>query len=193
MKGVLPFALVAAVLAGCGDRLGLDSEDQEYLEAPAFLRVEIEERIAALEYQTEEDLYQNIIRLIYIGEPAIPYLTDGLGHQAVRVRGSCAYALGILRDRRTIDPLREALEDPVGLVRYEAATALCGMGVRDAYSVLVEGLGDSDIRNRYKAHEALALLTRLDFGFRHDDAPEVRRMAVLKWEEWLARMNEQPL
>jgi hypothetical protein len=38
------------------------------------------------------------------------------------------------------------------------------MGDNAGYPVLIEGLKDEDIRNRYKAHGALALLTQLDFG-----------------------------
>jgi HEAT repeat protein len=193
MKRFVTFAVIALALGACGTRPGYQAEEREFLEAPTFLEAEIQDRIANLEYLSEEELYQNIVRLVYIGEAAIPYMIEGLSHESARVRGSCAYVFGILRDRRTIEPLRECLDDPVPGVRYEAATALCAMGVRDGYSTLVEGLSDKDIRNRYKAHEALVLLTRLDFGYHHDDDPEVRRTAVLHWEEWLARMNEEPL
>jgi HEAT repeat protein len=129
------------------------------------------------------------MRLAYIGEPAVPYLVEGLEEMNARTRGSCAYVLGLLKDRRTIGPLQPLLEDPVKEVRYEAAVALGNMGDRGGYQALVRGLTDDDIKNRYKAHEALALLTGLDFGYRHDDAPEVRRVAVLRWEEWVDRMD----
>ncbi len=160
----------------------------EYPEPSAFLRQEIEDRMAALRYQTEGQLYENMMRLAYIGETAVPFLIKGLDDQHVRVRSSSAYILGLMSDRRTIPALLPVLHDPSDVVRYEAATALGSMGDRDGYGVLLEGLLDEDIKNRYKAHEALTLLTDLDFGYRHDDPPEMRRVAVLKWEAWVERM-----
>ena len=180
----------ALLLVGCVTE-GEEQQDlSEYTKAPRFLKYEIEERIAALEFQTEEALYQNIVRLVYIGEPAIPFIVGGLGHKAARVRASCAYVLGVVRDRRTIGALQVHLGDQASVVRYEVATSLGIMGVRDSYPVLIEGLKDAEIRNRYKAHEALTMLTKNDFGYKHDDTPQTRAKAVRLWEEWYRRMTE---
>ncbi len=188
MNRALFASLVLLVFAGCqNDKNSVDVS--EYPEPTTFLRQEIEDRMAALAYQTESQLYQNMIRLAYVGEPAVPFLLEGLESEHVRVRGSSAYILGLMGDRRTIPALRNALEDERDVVRYEAATALGNMGDREGYLVLVAGLSDTDIKNRYKAHEALSLLTGLNFGYRHDDPPELRRKAALKWEAWADRVS----
>ena len=180
--------LLMLVCVGCqSDKHTVDLS--QYPEPSSFLKQEIEDRIAALEYQTESLLYQNMIRLAYIGEPAIPFLIKGLDNEHIRVRGSCAYILGLMQDRRTIPALSAALDDPASEVRYEVATALGSMGDREGYQVLVDGLSDEDIRNRYKCHEALTLLTRLSFGYRHDDPPELRHAAALKWEAWADKVS----
>ena len=183
--------LLVSVIVSCGSSPkgeGVDSIS----EPGTFLKAEIQERIAAIPYQTEQVLYDNLLRLSYIGEPAIPFLVDALSDRDPRTRGSCAFVLGHIRDRRTIPALRKALDDPINSVRYEAAVALGNIGDRGGYPVLVAGLADEDIRSRYKAHEALTLLTGLDFGYKHDDSPADRRTAVLKWEAWLDKMEADP-
>jgi hypothetical protein len=194
MSRIVIVGLLASLAFGCATS-GKDNRpvtDGEYIEAPRFLREEIENRVAALPYQTEEQLYSNLIRLAYIGEPAIPYLLEGLEAEPARTRSSCAYVLGLVKDRRTIPALREAVDDPVPEVRYEVATSLCMLGVREGYPVLIEGLSDAEIRNRYKCGEALKLLTGQDFGYRHDDAPTDRAQAIATWERWWERLREQP-
>lgn len=187
---LLGLAAVACVTVGEEDKK--PAMNGEYVAAPTFLKKEIEERVAALPYQTEQQLYDNLIRLAYIGEPAIPYLLDGLDDENARTRSSCAYVLGLMRDRRTIAPLTEHLEDPVPEVRYEIATSLCSLGVREGYPVLIEGLSDSDIRNRYKCHEALKMLTRLDYGYEHDAEPSARAAAIRRWQQWWERLRQEP-
>ena len=178
--------VLGAAAAGCGStRPG----GGEYLEAPTFLAQELEERIAAIPYQTEEELVGNLKRLAYIGEPAVPYLLEALKEGDYRTRGNVAWVLGIMRDRRTIPELRDALDDSVASVRYEVATALGSLGEPMGYPILIEGLSDPDIRNRYKCHEALTLLTRLDFGYVHDDEPSERARAIQEWESWWLRME----
>ncbi|MCU0727109.1 MAG: HEAT repeat domain-containing protein [Planctomycetes bacterium] len=182
---------VSLFLAGCGLTDRGEPGERDFAEATGFLREEIVQRVDALQYQSGAELVTNTSRLAYIGEPAIPFLLTGLDHESSRTRSSCAFVLGNLRDRRTITTLRAKLGDPALFVRYEVATALCAMGEGSGYPVLISGLSDPEIRNRYKAHEALRLLTALDFGYRHDDEPETRRMAVLRWEEWWHRMESR--
>jgi len=188
MNRILLIGLALLALIGCQNNK--DTVDlSDYPEPSTFQKQEIEDRIAALAFQTESQLYRNMIRLGYIGEVAVPYLIGGLESEHVRVRGSCAYVLGLMGDRRTMPALRKAMKDSSKEVRYEAATALGNMGDREGYRVLVEGLYDDDIKNRYKAHEALTLLTKISFGYRHDDPPELRRAAALKWEAWVDRVS----
>ena len=121
MERIFVCASLVFVLVACGSTM--DPDDPQYEEPPTFLREEIHERISNIPYLTDEKLYDNLRRLVYIGEPAIPQLLDGLETGNARTRGSCAYVLGLIRDRRTIPPLKEALEDPVPSVRYEAEHA----------------------------------------------------------------------
>jgi hypothetical protein len=176
--------LIASSLVLVAVACGSTDEDPYFDEPPTFLKEEISERIAQIQYLSDEKLMENLNRLTYIGEPAIPQLLQGLQHDQPRTRGSCAFVLGRIRDRRTVKPMKEALDDPVTSVRYEVATALGQIGDPSGYPVLIEGLSDELIRNRYKAHEALTLLTNLDFGYQHDAAPSDRAMAVRKWREW---------
>jgi hypothetical protein len=188
MTRLIVSGLVVVLLAGCSGAGG-GGGDEDYAEPTAFLAAEIKDRIAALPYQSGEVLYSSLKRLAYIGEPAIPDLLEGLRSEHARTRGSCAYVLGMIRDRRTMPQLRKALEDPLPAVRYEAAASLGNMGDKTGYRTLIEGLSDDDIANRYKSHEALRVLSGADFDYRHDDPPEERRKAVLRWERWLERIE----
>jgi HEAT repeat protein len=180
-------ALILTIGAGCVTTYESEpttKDEGEYETAAGFLEEEINNRIYNLQYQADAELYQNMKRLAYIGEPAIPFLLKALDHPSPRTRGSVAFVLGLIRDRRTIPELAEHLDDPVPAVRYEVATSLCVMGEKKGYPTLIDGLNDKDIRNRYKAQEALKLLTQLDFGYEHDADPSARKVAVEKWEQW---------
>ena len=179
--------LVLFVTAGCVTTSMTEPQKKDpdkYERAAKFLEEEIQTRIYNLQYQADAELYQNMKRLAYIGEPAIPYLLKALDHEAPRTRGSAAFILGMIRDRRTIPDLIAHLDDEVAPVRYEVATSVCVMGDNAGYPILIAGLKDEDIRNRFKAHEALLLLTQLDFGFVYDGEPAKREVAVEKWESW---------
>jgi HEAT repeat protein len=181
-------AMVAALFTGCMSVTTYPEPEKEdpgqYEKAAGFLEDEIRDRIYNLQYQADAELYQNMKRLAYIGEPAIPYLLEALDSPSPRVRGSVAFILGLIRDRRTIPDLVAHLDDDVPAVRCEVATTVCVLGENKGYPVLIEGLKDEDIRNRFKAHEALLLLTQLDFGYEHDGRPEERAQAIAKWEKW---------
>ena len=88
-------------------------------------------------------------------------------------------------DRRNIPPLRELLDDRVPAVRYQAAASLVELGDASGFPVLVEGLSDPEIQARYKCFEALRDATGNDFGYEHDASPEMRRAAVVRWNDWL--------
>jgi hypothetical protein len=57
--------------------------------------------------------------------------------------------------------------------------------------VLVHGLGDESIEYRFKCFEALQELTGQTFGYSHNAAPEVRKVAVDKWQAWLERVESE--
>ncbi|MEN8151443.1 MAG: HEAT repeat domain-containing protein [Planctomycetota bacterium] len=183
---LIAIAITMFVAAGCVTTYSEPTKEdpEKYERAAKFLEEEIQTRIYNLQYQADAELYQNMKRLAYIGEPAIPFLLAGLDHKSPRTRGSIAFILGLIRDRRTIPDLVDHLDDEVAPVRYEIATTICVMGDNAGYPALIAGLKDDDIRNRYKAHEALLLLTQLDFGFEYDGEPDQRDVAVGKWQSW---------
>lgn len=70
-----------------------------------------------------------IAGLIYIGEPAVPTLIDKLNTRREEYpenheRALAAMILGRIGDRRAVDPLTRALDDPSEEVRKSAETAL---------------------------------------------------------------------
>jgi hypothetical protein len=186
MRGPVVIALLVVVGLGCAgndDRPGIDT----YVKPGTLLEKEIKSRIDSFEYSAGVRLVQSQQRLAQIGEPAIPYLLDGLRHPSALTRGSCAYVLGLIRDLRTIPDLeRVARKDDVAGVRYEAAASLVALGDNAGWRTLIEGLRDEDIRLRFKCYEMLHAVTKLDFGYAHDAAPEEREAAVKRWEAWLA-------
>ena len=185
-------ALTMLVVSGCIQTGYTEPEKKDpgkYERAALFLEEEIRDRIYNLEFQADTELYQNMRRLAYIGEPAIPFLLEALNNPATRTRGSVAFVLGLIRDRRTIPDLVAHLNDPSPVVRYELATTVCVLGDNAGYPVLIAGLDDEDIRHRFKAHEALLLLTQLDFGFVYDGEPKERKAAIEKWEGWFASVE----
>jgi hypothetical protein len=187
--------LVAVLAVGCQtNEHGTPEEDPgEYQQPGKLLEKEIQDRIAAMEFASGTKLIEHQRRLAFVGEPAIPYLLDGLKTKGPLTRGSCAYVLGLISDIRTIPALREVAEnDPVPEVRYEAAAALLQIGDVSGYAVLIEGLRDENIRNRYKCFEMLHGLTKLDFGYEHDGEPEEREAAVKRWEKWWELDRRKP-
>jgi HEAT repeat protein len=71
---------------------------------------EIDQRIEQIPYQHREELLQNLLWLAQTGEQTIPAVLDGLRHDNPKVRSSCAWVLGRLRDRRTIPNLQAAVQ-----------------------------------------------------------------------------------
>ena len=89
---------------------------------------EIDRRVEQIPYQHREELLQNLLWLAQTGEQTIPALLTGLEHDSPKVRSSCAWVLGRLRDRRTIPTLQRAMRDGEPGVRLEAARSLVLMG-----------------------------------------------------------------
>ena len=86
--------------------------------------------------------------------------------------------MGATGDRRYIEDLRPMLTDETPGVRYQAASSLVELGDNTGFPVLVAGLADGDIRNRYKCFEELQRATGQDFGYQHDAAPETRHAST---------------
>lgn len=176
-------AILLFALASCSTT---ESAPESPFQQPnQLMGEEITRRIEQIPYQHKDELLQNLLWLSQAGEQTIPALVSGLGHQSPKVRSSCCWVLGRLRDRRTIPNLQTVMKDAEASVRMEAARSLVLMGDLVWAPTLIEGL-DSDRREvRYLCHEALATSTGHDFGYDHlnQDQTELRT-AVLRWRQW---------
>lgn len=146
---------------------------------------EIDQRIAQIPFQHRQELLQNLLWLAQTGEQTIPALLEGLQNDHPKVRASCCWVLGRMRDRRTAQDLLPLTRDPESSVRMEASRSLVLMGDIDQAPSLILGL-DSDRKEvRFLCHEALKAATGHDFGYDHlgEDQQE-RQRAVLRWREW---------
>jgi HEAT repeat protein len=79
-------------------------------------------------------------------------------------RANAAWALGSVRDRRAVDPLREATRDEDTMVRLRAVSALLKMKPKQAVPELIDRLEDSSPMVRERALEALRAITRRNLG-----------------------------
>jgi hypothetical protein len=146
---------------------------------------EIQSRVEQIPFQHREELLQNLLWLSQTGEPAIPAVLQGLEHKEAKVRSSCAWVLGRMRDRRVIPQLKAVAVDPDETVRLEVARSLVMMGDLSQAPRLIEGL-DSDRKEvRFLCHEALKAATGRDFGFDHlSPDPAQRQLAAYGWRHW---------
>lgn len=175
-------ALVAIVLtAGCAstDRVGVDVRENGA--QSARVRQQVDE-MALLHGQ---ELLQRMTYLASMGDDAVPALAAGAASEDWLVRSSCMWVFERMGDRRHLPIVAQRLDDPVPVVRYQAASTLVKLGDQRGLRVLVEGLADGDLQNRYKCFQALRAGTGKDFGYRHDAAPDERRQAVSRWLDWL--------
>jgi hypothetical protein len=146
---------------------------------------EIDRRVELIPFQHREELYDNLVWMVQVGPQVVPAMIHGLEHGDAKVRSSCAWVLGRLRDRRTIPALQEAMDDGEAGVRLEAARSLVAMGDLKWAKTLIEGL-DSDKREvRYMCNDTLKTATGHDFGYDHISPNEAeRRVAALRWRQW---------
>ena len=156
-----------------------------YQQPNALMGSEISQRIDQIPFQHREELVQNLLWLAQTGEQAIPALLEGLGHDHAKVRSSCCWVLGRMRDRRTVPQLQRLTTDAELSVRMEAARSLVLMGDIDQAPNLIQGL-DSDRKEvRFMCHEALKSATGHDFGYDHLGQDQIAlQAAVLRWRQW---------
>ncbi|MEQ8765020.1 MAG: HEAT repeat domain-containing protein [Planctomycetota bacterium] len=197
MKIALVSGIVAAfVLGGCVSEGPYDetrSNDDGFLSAGPLLEKEIEERIANMPYYRGLKRLANLMRLADIGEPAIPYLIEGLKNEDSEVRAASVYALGLIDDKRVLPEIRASLEDPDRSVQLEAAASLLGMGDWKGVPHLIRAIDDPDRYVRYKSFEALNKFTGLSFQYDFRASQEDRSAAVAKWQTWWGEKQEDDL
>lgn len=186
-------SLWAIAVVGCGSPKKSRYEELEFAEPNKLVSKEIEERIAEIPYQHRDELFHNLLWLGQQGEQSITLLLDGLGSGEPKVRSNCAWVLGQIGDRRTIEFLRPLARDDNQAVRLEAARALVGMGDVGASPALIEGLDSDKIEVRYGCHETLKRATKRDFGYDHlEEDPSMRRVSVLQWRQWWSDQANDP-
>ena len=159
----------------------------------AIIQSEIDRNISELRYKHGNELLQSMTRLVALGDSAAPSIRRGAKSEDWLTRSSLAWVMGASSDRRFIPDLRAMLDDQDTRVRYEAASALVELGDSAGFTVLVDGLSDGDIRNRYKCFESLRRATGQDFGYQHDSDPAQRQGSVARWKDWLAGLRVSAL
>jgi len=179
--------LASLVLGGCMSR----NKEPQYQSAGALLDDRVAQTVSQLKYQNGQELMQSISWLIYVGEPAIPKLIEGLSDGDPRTRSTSAFILSEIRDRRVIPHLRPLLSDQVAYVRYEGAAALVTMGEWSGVPTLIQGLADGEKRNRFKVYDVLHRTTGLDFGYDPLGPEEDRARAAEKWRAWWVSKSKE--
>ena len=181
MRTAATSAIALFALAACSTTTPVSP----YQQPNDLMSTEIRQRVEQIPLQHREELLQSLLWLVQTGEQAIPTLLAGLKNDNAKVRSSCCWVLGRMRDRRTAPELRQLVRDPETSVRMEASRSLVLMGDIDQAPNLIKGL-DSDRKEvRYMCHEALKAATGHDFGYDHlgDDRQELQ-LAVLRWRQW---------
>lgn len=176
-------ATLLLVLQACSTT-GASSETA-YTPPNQLMSEEITRRIGQIPYQHRDELFQNLQWLAEAGEQTIPSVLQGLRHESPKVRSSCAWVLGRLRDRRTIPNLQAAMRDSEPTVRMEVARTLVLMGDLAWSPTLIEGLDHDRKEVRFLCHEALKTATGHDFGYDHLNQNQADlRLATLRWRQW---------
>jgi hypothetical protein len=157
--------------------------------AETHLRQQVDE----MRYMHDQELLQRMYSLARRGNDASPAVVEGTRSDDWLVRMSCVWILGAIGDRRNIPAVHTCLSDKVPEVRYEAAATLVKLGDGRGFPVLVDGLSDGDLRNRFKSFQVLRTATGKDFGYRHDAPPDERRQATVLWRDWLATLGPSAL
>lgn len=161
------------------------ASESPFQQPNSLMAGEIDQRIEQIPYQHREELLQNLLWLAQTGEQTIPAVLHGLRHDSPKVRSSCAWVLGRLRDRRTIPNLQAAVSDSEPTVRMECARTLVTMGDLTWSPTLIEGLDSERKEVRYLCHEALKGSTGHDFGYDHLNQNDADlRLSVLRWRQW---------
>lgn len=187
---LLPFTLLLA-LAACTTTTEKDGVPAG--RPNAMMQADVQRRIDELRYLHDQELLDTMLHLASLGDAAVPQIRAGSRTDDWFTRASLAWVMGATGDRRYIPDLRRLVADPVKGVRFEASAALVELGDNAGFPTLVEGLSDQDLKTRYKCFEALRRATGQDFGYQHDAAPDARRAAITRWNDWLETLKASAL
>ena len=186
-------AALALGLAVCACTTTTSIEGVDVHPDNKIVQAEVERCVAELRYLHGNELLDSMTRLKNMGDVAVPAIREGARSDDWLTRSSLAWVMGESRDRRYIPDLHRLLDDRVVGVRYEAAAALIELGDNAGFPVLVDGLSDAEVRNRYKCFESLRRATGRDFGYQHDGTEAARNQAVARWKDWLAAVRASAL
>ncbi|MEM6450574.1 MAG: HEAT repeat domain-containing protein [Cyanobacteria bacterium P01_D01_bin.105] len=133
-----------------------------------------------------------------IGEPATPFLMEGLAHQATTTaRQACCHALSNIGDPQAVSGLVQALRNDTDIVvKGAAATALASVG-QSAFAPLCEVLASETADASCKGQAAWAIASMSSeiseqlYDAVNDPSPTVRT-AVIGAIAQLARQHKDP-
>ena len=190
----IAFLFLAALATACSSSKTKKDISDEFVDVPNPVgRLKLQARVDNIQYQRGLILIANLERIAAYGVTAIPTCLKNINDEEPMTRMGCVWVLGRVGDIRTIPHIEPLLTDEVDYVRYEAASALGVMGARQGYPVLVRGLSSDRIDFRFRCISALKDFTGRDFGYKHNESPEVREVSVEAWESWLDRMQSEEL
>ena len=175
--------LLLFALASCSTTN--QNEVSPYQQPNQLMGTEITQRVQQIPFQHREELMQNLLWLEQSGEQAIPALLEGLENENAKVRSSCCWVLGRMRDRRTVPNLQALTTDPEDRVALEASRSLVLMGDIAQAPQLIIGLDSDHKEVRFLCHEALKESTGHDFGYDHlNQNKQDMQVTVLRWRQW---------
>jgi HEAT repeat protein len=171
LQATFPLALALVSLVSCNTA----TPDDPYAKANSVMAAEIGRRVKDMEFQQRTELLDNLMWLAQTGEQSIPFLVEGLQHQAPKVRSNSAWVLGRIRDRRVIATLQQHVNDSNQSVRLEVSRSLVLLGDMKQAPALIEGLDSDRVAVRFNCHQALKEATGRDFGYDHLAESELDR------------------
>ena len=115
----------------------------------------------------------------------IATLRNHLDDMSPVLRRTAAVALAGVTHDPAADGLLSLLNDPMAIVRLEVAVALGNAGRRESLKTLIELLDNERLVIRWRSSAALRGLTGASFGYRPTTDSNSRRIAAMKWLQWL--------
>ena len=114
--------------------------------------------IQSLKGESEKKRSLLVKILVDKAEYSVDYLIKALADEDYQIRKDCVKALGLIGDKRAVEPLIETLEDLDSAVRINSAKALGLIGDKRAVEPLIETLEDYDYFLSRKSAKALGLI-----------------------------------
>lgn len=178
---------LVAALSSCAS-----SSSSQFVDPGNLMREKIDEQIARIPYQHQQELLDNMLWLSQVGEGAIPALVQALDSGEPKLRSSAAWCLGHMGDKRVIPYLQKHTNDSNEIVRLEIARSLVLLGDYRQIPALIAGL-DSELQDvRYRCFDALQSATGQNFDYDHRiSEADDRRSSIDRWQQWWVAQQGQ--